>query len=144
MVVDAERLGNQVTASHDPRITAVGRVLRQTKLDELPQLLNVFAGDMSIVGPRPEVPYYVEKWSDDDRRVVLSVKPGITDYATLFYHDEQAVLAEAGNAEKVYVEVVLPHKLEMAKRYARERNFGVDLWLVLATIWKIVGRGRRP
>lgn len=139
MVMDAERLGSQVTASHDPRITAVGRVLRRTKLDELPQLLNVFAGDMSIVGPRPEVPYYVAKWSEEARRVVLSVKPGITDYATLFYHDEQAVLAKAEDPEKTYVDVVMPHKLEMYRRYVRDRSLGLDLRLVAATLGKMMG-----
>jgi len=140
MVMHAERLGSQVTASHDPRITGVGRVLRRTKLDELPQLLNVFAGDMSIVGPRPEVPYYVAKWSEEDRRVVLSVKPGITDYATLFYHDEQAVLAKTEDPEKTYLDVVMPHKLEMYRRYVSDRSFGLDLRLVAATLGKMVGR----
>lgn len=141
MVVNAEKLGAQVTASHDARITTVGRSLRKTKLDELPQLFNVFIGEMSIVGPRPEVPYYVEKWSEEDRRVVLSVKPGITDYATLFYHDEQAVLAGAENSEKVYIEEVMPHKLEMYRRYVRERSFLLDLKLVVATLGRIVGFG---
>jgi lipopolysaccharide/colanic/teichoic acid biosynthesis glycosyltransferase len=141
MVVDADRLGAQVTASHDPRITGIGAVLRRTKLDELPQLFNVFIGHMSIVGPRPEVPSYVYKWSEEDRRIVLSLKPGITDYATLFYHDEQAVLAKADNPETVYFDVVMPHKLEMYRRYVRERNFGLDLKLVVATLGRIVGLG---
>lgn len=141
MVVNAEKLGAQVTAGHDARITTVGRVLRKTKLDELPQLFNVFIGDMSIVGPRPEVPYYVEKWPEEDRKVVLSVKPGITDYATLFYHDEQAVLARAQDLERAYVEVVMPHKLEMYGRYVRERSFLLDLRLVVATLGRIVGFG---
>jgi len=131
MVVNAEKLGNQVTASHDPRITTIGRILRQTKLDELPQLLNVFAGEMSIVCPRPEVPYYVEKWPDEDRDIVLSVKPGITDYATLFYHDEQAVLARAADVEKAYVEVVMPHKLVMHRRYVKEKSFFLDVRIIL-------------
>jgi lipopolysaccharide/colanic/teichoic acid biosynthesis glycosyltransferase len=85
-----KHFGIRNSAEHDPRITPVGRVIRKTKLDELPQLLNVFPGDMSLVGPRPEVPYYVAQWPEEDRRIILSVKPGITDYATLFYSDEQA------------------------------------------------------
>ncbi len=137
MVVDAEKLGAQVTAGHDPRITRVGRILRQTKLDELPQLLNVFIGNMSVVGPRPEVPYYVSKWSAEDREMVLSVKPGITDYATLYYHDEQAVLAKASDVAKAYMEVVMPHKLEMYRRYVREKSFLLDLSIILATLGKI-------
>jgi len=141
MVVNAEKLGAQVTASHDARITTIGRVLRKTKLDELPQLFNVFIGEMSIVGPRPEVPYYVEKWSEEDRRVVLSVKPGITDYATLFYHDEQVVLAGAEDPVTAYIEEVMPHKLEMYRRYVRERSFLLDLKLVVATLGRIVGFG---
>lgn len=137
MVVNAEKLGAQVTASHDARITAVGRVLRKTKLDELPQLFNVFIGDMSIVGPRPEVSYYVKKWSEEDRRVVLSVKPGITDYATLFYHDEQGVLAGAEDPERAYMEEIMPHKLEMYRRYVRERSFWLDLNIIFATLGKV-------
>jgi len=137
MLVNAEHLGAKITASHDPRITLVGSLLRRTKLDELPQLFNVFAGDMSIVGPRPEVPYYVTKWSDRDREIVLSVKPGITDYATLFYHDEQAVLAGAGGVEEAYVEVVMPHKLAMYQRYVWEQGFLLDLRIIMATLAKI-------
>lgn len=139
MVVDAEKLGPQVTAEHDPRITRIGRILRKTKLDELPQLINVFAGHMSLVGPRPEVPYYVEKWPEEDRRVILSVKPGITDYATLFYSDEQAHLAEADDPEEAYLEKVMPHKLKMYRRYVEDQNFWLDLRLILATLGRMVG-----
>jgi len=138
MVVNAEELGEQVTMRHDPRITVIGRALRKAKLDELPQLFNVLMGDMSIVGPRPEVPYYVERWSDEERQIVLSVKPGITDYATLFYHDEQGVLVGAENPEKTYLQEVMPHKLKMYRRYVRERSFRVDLRLILATLRTIL------
>lgn len=139
MVPDAERLGSLVTAQYDSRITRVGRFLRKTKLDELPQLLNVIRGDMSLVGPRPEVPYYVEMWPEDARREILSVRPGITDYATLFYNDEQAVLAEADDPECAYVEEILPHKLALYKKYVRERSFGLDFRILLATVIKMAG-----
>lgn len=139
MVVDADKMGVQVTAEHDPRITRVGRMIRKTKLDELPQLFNVFLGDMSMVGPRPEVPYYVEKWPDEARRMVLSVRPGITDYATLFYNDEQAVLGQTDDPEKMYLEKVMPHKLQMYVRYVEEHNFWLDLRLILATLGRMAG-----
>jgi lipopolysaccharide/colanic/teichoic acid biosynthesis glycosyltransferase len=139
MVVNAEILGAAVTAENDPRITLIGRWLRKTKLDELPQLLNVFFGDMSFVGPRPEVPYYVNLWSEADRELILSVKPGITDYATLYYHDEQALLAKADNPEKIYIEEVMPHKLEMYKDYVKDSNFLLDLKIILATLGEMIG-----
>jgi lipopolysaccharide/colanic/teichoic acid biosynthesis glycosyltransferase len=139
MVVSAEKLGAAVTAEHDPRITRIGRWLRKTKLDELPQLLNVFFGDMSFVGPRPEVPYYVNLWSEADRELILSVKPGITDYATLYYHDEQALLAKVDNPEKIYLEEVMPHKVEMYKNYVKDSNFWLDLKIILATLGEIIG-----
>jgi lipopolysaccharide/colanic/teichoic acid biosynthesis glycosyltransferase len=139
MVVNAEKRGAAVTAEHDPRITRIGRWLRKNKVDELPQLLNVFFGDMSIVGPRPEVPCYVSLWSEADRERILSVKPGITDYATLYYHDEQALLAKGDNPERIYLEEVMPHKLEMYRIYARDRNFLLDLKIILATLGKIFG-----
>ncbi len=139
MVIDADKLGAKVTASHDPRITRVGRLLRKTKIDELPQLFNVLMGDISLVGPRPEVPYYVSKWSDDCKETVLSVKPGITDYATLYYNDEQAVLAEANDPEKTYLEEVMPHKLKMYGRYVKDQNFWLDIRIILATLLKMIG-----
>ena len=100
MVVGAEKLGAAVTAENDPRITPLGKWLRKTKIDELPEFFNVLKGDMSIVGPRPEVAAYVTLWPEDDRKTILSVRPGITDYATLYYHDEQAVLSASDDPEK--------------------------------------------
>jgi lipopolysaccharide/colanic/teichoic acid biosynthesis glycosyltransferase len=139
MVVNADKMGSQVTAEHDPRITTVGRFLRKTKLDELPQLINVLAGDMSLVGPRPEVPYYVQKWPDEDRDVILSVKPGITDYATLYYNDEQAVLAQAHDMEKAYLEEVMPHKLSLYRQYVQDQSLNLDFRLIIATLLKMAG-----
>lgn len=139
MVVNAEKTGQKVTAEHDDRITPIGKFLRKTKLDELPQLLNVLTGDMSLVGPRPEVPFYVELWPEKDRNIILSIKPGITDYATLYYYDEQSVLANADNPEKAYITKVMPHKLKLYRNYLIERSFRLDFYLILATLAKMIG-----
>jgi len=139
MVIDADKTGAKVTASHDPRITRIGSLLRKTKIDELPQLFNVLTGDMSLVGPRPEVSYYVSKWPDTCRETILSVKPGITDYATLYYNDEQAVLAKAEDPEKAYLKEVMPHKLRMYEQYVNDQNFWLDIRIILATLLKMVG-----
>jgi lipopolysaccharide/colanic/teichoic acid biosynthesis glycosyltransferase len=139
MVVDADKLGAQVTASHDPRITRIGHFLRRTKLDELPQLFNVISGDISVVGPRPEVPGYVDQWPMEDREKILSLKPGITDYATLVYNDEQAVLAQSRDPEKTYIETVMPHKLTMYRRYIDDQGFLLDIMIIVATLLKIIG-----
>ena len=139
MVPGAEKLGAQVTGAADPRITSVGHFLRKTKLDELPQLINVFLGQMSLVGPRPEVPRYVERWPEEDRREILQIKPGITDYATFYYNDEQAVLARAEDPEKAYLETVMPHKLRLYRKYLDDRSLGLDLRLLLATLSRMIG-----
>ncbi len=139
MVIDADRMGAQVTASHDPRITGIGHFLRKTKLDELPQLINVIKGDISVVGPRPEVPFYVNQWPPRLKEKVLSVKPGITDYATLYYHDEQAVLAKAEDPENAYVITVMPHKLTLYSRYVDDQNFFLDIKIVVSTLFRMVG-----
>ncbi|MCK5509607.1 MAG: sugar transferase [Desulfobacterales bacterium] len=145
MVIDADKTGAKVTASHDSRITRIGSLLRKTKIDELPQLFNVLTGDISLVGPRPEVPYYVSKWSDARKETIFSVKPGITDYATLYYNDEQAVLAKAEDPEKAYLKEVMPHKLRMYEQYVNDQNFWLDIRIILATLLKMVrlGGGKR-
>jgi len=143
MVADESKRRIQVTAENDSRITSLGRLLRKTKLDELPQLFNVLKGDMSLVGPRPEVPQYVAMWPEVDRKKILSIRPGITDYATLHYHDEQAILARAEDPEKAYVHDIVPHKLELYRDYVRDRNFGLDIRLILATLARIVNRKGR-
>lgn len=139
MVVNAEKTGQKVTAERDDRITPIGKFLRKTKLDELPQLLNVLTGDMSLVGPRPEVPFYVELWPEKDRNIILSIKPGITDYATLYYSDEQSVLANADNPEKAYITKVMPHKLKLYRNYLIDRSFRLDFYLILSTLAKMIG-----
>jgi lipopolysaccharide/colanic/teichoic acid biosynthesis glycosyltransferase len=134
MVVGAEKQGARVTAENDPRITPLGRWLRKTKIDELPEFFNVLKGEMSIVGPRPEVAAYVALWPEDDRKIILSTRPGITDYATLYYHDEQAMLGASDDPEKSYVEQILPHKVRLYSKYLRDRNLGLDLRLILTTL----------
>lgn len=139
MVIDADKFGTLVTTTHDPRITPIGHFLRKSKVDELPQLINVLIGDMSLVGPRPEVFYYVKKWPDSCVKKILSVKPGITDYATLFYNDEQEVLAQAKDPEKAYLEEVMPHKLRMYEQYVMDQSFCLDFRILVATLLKMVG-----
>jgi lipopolysaccharide/colanic/teichoic acid biosynthesis glycosyltransferase len=139
MVPDAHKLGSLVTAEHDPRITRVGRFLRKTKLDELPQLFNVLKGDMSLVGPRPEVPYYVDQWSLEDQKTILAVKPGITDYATFLYNDEQAVLAQAEDPEEAYILEVMPHKLYLYRQYIFDQSLWLDLRILVSTLLKMIG-----
>jgi lipopolysaccharide/colanic/teichoic acid biosynthesis glycosyltransferase len=137
MVVDAERHG-QLTAAVDPRVTRVGRWLRKTKLDELPQLWNVLVGDMSLVGPRPEVPKYVEMFRDD-YRVVLSVRPGLTDPASVKYRDEAAILAGCPDPEREYVEHILPDKIALAREYIARSTFASDLAVLARTLRRIAG-----
>lgn len=139
MILGADKWGTWVTVESDPRITSVGKFIRRTKLDELPQLFNVLRGDMSLVGPRPEVPYYVGFWPKEDRKEILSVKPGITDYATLFYNNEQSFLSDAENVELTYLYEILPHKLQLYRQYVRERNFWLDFRITVATLFKIIG-----
>ena len=133
MVVDAPKLGLQITAGADPRITRVGRFLRKWKLDELPQLINVLKGDMSCVGPRPEVPRYVEMFRED-YACVLSVRPGITDPASLKYFDEAALLASSANPEETYVRQILPEKIMLAKQYVAQASLLGDVVLIWRTI----------
>jgi lipopolysaccharide/colanic/teichoic acid biosynthesis glycosyltransferase len=125
--------GPAVTAGGDRRVTPLGRVLRRTKLDELPQLWNVLAGDMSVVGPRPEVPRYVERFPADYARI-LSIRPGLTDHAAVEYRDEESVLAAAPDPEAAYVDVVLPAKIALYHRYMDEMSLRTDLALVLRTL----------
>lgn len=134
MVADAPNLGGQITAGErDPRITSVGRLLRKTKLDELPQLINVLKGDMSLVGPRPEVPRYVEMFHADYEEI-LRVRPGITDLASVKYRDEAAILGEHADTESIYVREILPDKIKLAKRYVQQRTMLLDLKLIYTTV----------
>ena len=132
--------GLQITVGADRRITRVGGFLRAFKLDELPQLLDVWLGDMSLVGPRPEVPRYVAHYPADVREKVLSVRPGITDIASIEYRDESAVLARAVDPERAYIDEVLPHKLALAARYVERSSLWLDVWLIWRTVVAIVRR----
>ncbi|GJQ23626.1 MAG: hypothetical protein HBSAPP01_14160 [Candidatus Brocadia sapporoensis] len=137
MITDASQKGLQVTAVGDPRITKVGRFLRKTKIDELPQLINVFKGDMSLVGPRPEVPKYVEIFRDDYQDI-LKIKPGITDYATIEFRDEEGVLEKFEDPEDGYIREVLPIKIKLYKKYLEDSGFFTDVKLIVLTLTKIV------
>jgi len=126
--------GLDLTIGKDIRITVVGNFLRRYKLDELPQLINVLNGSMSLVGPRPEVPRYITYYPCEILALVLSVRPGITDWAAIEYKDENALLAEFSDPERIYIDQVLPTKLEIYVRYVRKRNFWVDLHIIFRTI----------
>ena len=132
--------GLQITVGADRRITRVGGFLRASKLDELPQLLDVWRGAMSLVGPRPEVPRYVAHYPQALRDKVLSVRPGITDIASIEYRDEGAVLARAADPERAYIHEVLPHKLALAAQYVERSSVWLDAWLIARTVWVIVRR----
>jgi len=138
MVLDAEKEGKQITIGADPRITTVGRFLRKYKLDELPQLIDVFVGDMSLVGPRPEVPKYIDCYSDDEKHDVLSVKPGITDNASIEFRDENKLLANSNDPESTYINKVLPKKIALYRKYVRERSFFGDVEIIFRTIFLII------
>lgn len=135
----SEAQGQITVGGRDPRITRIGYFLRKTKLDELPQLLNIMRGDMSIVGPRPEVPRYVAMYSPEQRQV-LSVRPGLTSLASIAYIDENEVLGRASDPERAYVEEVMPAKLALDLRYVHEQGLGMDLRIILATIGRLLLR----
>jgi len=134
MVTDAEKRGLQITVGADARVTRVGKWLRKHKLDELPQLLDVWLGDMSLVGPRPEVPRYVECYPVDVRDLVLSVRPGITDRASIEFKDENLILGRSADPNRAYVEEVLPIKLTYYLEYVNSRSFFGDIALILKTL----------
>jgi lipopolysaccharide/colanic/teichoic acid biosynthesis glycosyltransferase len=137
MVVDAEKLGRQITVGNDNRITKIGAFLREYKLDELPQLINVFKGDMSLVGPRPEVPRYVKLYNEEQKKV-LEVKPGITDLASIRYRDENELLGEAENPDDFYINTIMPDKLALNLEYINNNNLFVDIYIILRTIVKCI------
>jgi lipopolysaccharide/colanic/teichoic acid biosynthesis glycosyltransferase len=134
MVLDAEKLGNKVTTGDDPRITPIGRVLRKYKLDELPQLINVLKGEMSLVGPRPEVPEYVEFYPEETRSIVLSVPPGMTDKASIEFVNENDLLSGSEDPVSDYKNKVLPIKLKYYVEYVKERSLWMDFKLIIKTV----------
>jgi lipopolysaccharide/colanic/teichoic acid biosynthesis glycosyltransferase len=136
MVWNTSWKGRNITVGNDPRITRAGRLLRATKLDELPQLINVLKGDMSFVGPRPEIRQYVELFRKDYEEI-LKIRPGITDLASVKYRDEATVLGQSENPEDEYVRRVLPEKIELAKEYLRRSSLFFDLSLIFKTLCKL-------
>ena len=134
MVPDAEKKGLQLTTAEDIRVTRPGKFLRKYKLDELPQLINVLKGEMSLVGPRPEVPRYVEHYPDSMRKIIFSVPPGITDLASIEFKDENTLLQESRNPEETYIREILPIKLEYYTEYVRNRSVKGDLKIIIKTI----------
>lgn len=130
--------GTDVTVAGDARVTRVGRFIRRTKLDELPQLINVAQGSMSLVGPRPEVPRYMALYSEEQRGVILSVKPGMTDFAAIELHDEEGILANYADLDKAYIEVLMPMKAQLYSRYVESQSLLLDLTLIARTILVIL------
>jgi lipopolysaccharide/colanic/teichoic acid biosynthesis glycosyltransferase len=141
MVHDPQDRGPQITAGADPRITRVGAFLRRGKLDELAQLIDVVQGTMSLVGPRPEVPRYVALYPQALRDKVLSVRPGITDIASIEFRDENALLARASDPEREYREVIMPAKLKLAERYVDQATLATDLRLIGKTLKTLLTHG---
>jgi lipopolysaccharide/colanic/teichoic acid biosynthesis glycosyltransferase len=142
MVMNADRLGGPSTPDDDPRITKPGRWLRRSKLDELPQLLNVMSGKMSFVGPRPEVAREVALYSDEER-ALLRVRPGITDWASIRFRDEGAILRGATDPHETYRRVIRPEKMRLALEYVRTASLATDVRILLATLRAVVGGGPR-
>jgi len=140
MRTDAERAGLQLTVGQDPRVTRAGAWIRARRLDELPQFFDVLLGHMSIVGPRPDVPRYVEQYPADLRERVLSVRPGMTDPASLAFRDEAELLAAAADPEREYMEVILPRKLALAAAYADRASLWTDLSVIGRTVAVLFSR----
>ena len=137
MVVDADKKGLITVGGRDPRITRSGYFIRKYKLDELPQLINVLVGDMSLVGPRPEVRKYVELYTDEQQKV-LSAKPGITDYASIEYMDENEILGKSSDPEKTYIEEIMPEKIKYNMKYIQNKNVSEYFKIIFLTLLKIV------
>ena len=137
MIVDADKNGLITVGGQDPRITRSGYFIRKYKLDELPQLINILLGDMSLVGPRPEVRKYVELYTDEQQKV-LSVKPGITDYASIEYMDENELLGKSNDPEKTYIEEIMPEKIKYNMKYIQNKNLFEYFKIILLTVSKIV------
>lgn len=133
MIINADKVGPSVTSGDDPRITKVGRIIRKTKIDELPQLINVIKGDMSLVGPRPEVMKFVKE-KKDEYKSILTIKPGITDNAAIEFRDEETIMEQYDDKEKAYINIVLPQKIELYNKYIRNISLLNDIKLILKTL----------
>ena len=137
MVLDAEKLGGPSTAADDPRLLKIGLFLKKYQFDELPQLINVLKGEMSLVGPRPEVKMYVDMMSNEERSAIFSVKPGMTDIASLLNFHESEILKGSPDPEKTYMEKIRPTKIKLQLEYVKNRSFWLDLKIIFKTILKI-------
>ncbi len=133
MLEEAERIGPDITIGGDARVTVVGALLRRLKIDELPQLWNVLKGEMSLVGPRPELPDYVANYSPQQRQVLM-VRPGVTDIASILYRHEAQLLRESSDPERLYRETILPHKLALNLEYMHKMSYSYDLYLIFRTL----------
>ena len=136
MVVNSENI--LITVINDPRLTKIGKILRKYKLDELPQLINVIKGDMSIVGPRPEVAKYVALYPLDVKNIVLSVRPGITEWAAIYMINESEMLAKSYNPEETYIQQILPIKLKYSLQYIENQSLFLDIKIIVVTFMKII------
>jgi len=137
MIPDAEKQGGSATSANDSRLTKLGKFLKRYKLDELPQLFNILRGEMSFVGPRPEVSFYVNMMAEEERKIILSVRPGMTDLASLWDFREEEVLKGSPDPEKTYMEKIRPTKIKLQLDYVKNRSFWLDLKIILKTILKI-------
>lgn len=134
MVANAENLGGPSTADDDPRITKTGKFLRKYKLDEMPQLINVLKGEMSFVGPRPEVPEEIELYSEEHWRAILSVRPGMTDYSSIKFHNEGEILKGSEDPHQTFREKIQPEKIRLGLKYVKEHSFRIDLKMIFQTL----------
>lgn len=137
MYVDAEKRGLKITVGKDPRITKSGHFLRKFKVDEFPQLIDVLIGKMSIVGPRPEVPQYVAKYPEEKRNRLFTMRPGITDWASVKFKDENEILSKSTDPEKTYIEEILPIKISYYEKYFQEASFITDVKIILFTLKEV-------
>ncbi len=137
MIVNAEELGGSSTPADDPRLTRIGNFLKKYQIDELPQLTNVVKGDMSLVGPRPEVPVYVNLMTEEEKKTILSVTPGMTDLASLWNFHEGELLKGSSDPEKTYLEKIRPEKIRLQLEYVKNHSFWLDLKIILKTILKL-------
>ena len=138
MVLDAEKIGGPSTSADDPRLLKIGKFLKKHNLDELPQLINILKGEMSFVGPRPEVPSEVETYDEETKKIILSVKPGITDLATLSNIHEGEILRGAADPHEAYRKLIKPQKLNLAKQYVKNQSFWLDLKIILKTLKSVI------
>jgi len=139
MVKDASKIGPLITTKNDPRITKIGRLLRKFKIDEMLQIANIIKGDMSVIGPRPEIKKYIDVFKKDYEEV-LKIKPGMTDYALIAFRNEEEILAKFNDIEEGYIKEVMPEKIKLYKKYMDEMSLLTDIKIFFLTIWEILKR----